>query len=464
MNHDHSSKHLHKRSFINFTIYEIRQELSSWKDLVRNEWPLALVLCILILTLIFYAKPFPPKVVSIAAGQVDTSLDLMATRYAEFFKRHGVTLKIVHTIGTGENLDKLIEKNEIKSALLIAGSVQKNQHPKLESLGSVQQIPFWLFYRGKPYEGDDPFSHFSHMRVSIGASGSGTQHLLRELMTMHIPLEEKPKNLFEYSHPVAAQKLINGEIDAMVILDGYTSPIIQHLLNTPGINLYSFKMAPAYEKKLPYLEMVTIPRGSLDLKSMHPPSDIKMISSSLMLLVEKDLHPAIQLLFLMAADEFGDARDQFFSRPDEFPSYKDHNVPLSPTAKTYLTSGPSIFTHFFPYWIANFIDRMWLLIIAIVTVAFPLFKMLPNYRHTRTRIEIGTAYQDLRQIELNLITVNTKEGYEEILAELDALETAISELTVPAANLNQYYSLCSSLNMVRKNAVDRLNRLMSGNK
>lgn len=456
---------LNKKSFIRYNIEGIKLELISWKDLFRNEWPLALALFALVAALIIYAKPLPPKEVKIASGQIGSSFNLMANRYVEYFEKHGVTLKVVETVGVQESQYQLIEKNDIQSALLLAGSLKKKQSPKIVSLGSVQQVPLWLFYRGALYEGDDPFEYFPKNRISIGASGSGTQLILRELLTLHTPLLfDQPQNLLQLTHADAADALIKGDIDAMAIAEGFTSPIIQKLLKQPDIHIYNFSLAPAYEKKLPYLEMVTIPRGSLNLETIYPKSDIKMVSSSMVLLIEKNLHPAIQLLFLMASDEFGDARDQFFARPDEFPSYRDHTVPLSPVAKSFFDSGPSVFTRYVPFWVASFIDRMWLLVLAIVTVAFPLFRLLPNYRQTRVRIQISTAYEDLRQIETLLQTSQNKENCEEVLAELDALEQAMGELVIPPDHLSQYYSLCSAVNMIRKNALERLTRYLNSAK
>lgn len=453
--------HLNKKSFIRYSMDAFKLEIASWKELFKNEWPLALVFIGLVAALIIYAKPYPPKEVKIAAGQVDSSFNIMANRYAKYFKKHGIDLNIVETIGSQDNLTKLIHKNDIQSALLLAGTIKKKEFPKIISLGSVQQVPLWLFYRGTLYEGDDPFVHFSQKKVSVGAPGSGTLALLKELMTLHKPLIENPKNLHYLTHATAADELLKGDLDAMFIADGLDSPIVQRLLKAPDIHVYNFSMAPAYEKKLPYLDMVTIPRGSLNLESIFPKSNIKMVSSSMVLLVEEDLHPAIQLLFMMASDEFGDARDQFFARPDEFPSYRDHSVPLSPIAKHYFESGTPIAARFLPFWVASFIDRMWLLLLAIVTVAFPLFKMLPNYRLTRVRIELSTAYENLRQIESQMLRAQNKEEFEENLAELNALEEAISELIIPPNHLNQYYSLWSAVNIVRKNTVDRLARLLN---
>lgn len=456
----HSRRHaLDKKSFLQYAFEGTTQELLSWKKLFRYEWSLVAVLFVLLAILFFSAKPLPPKEINIAAGQVDTSFHQMAKRYAEYFNKHGVTLNLIQTDGSQDNLSKLIEKNHIQSALLLAGTIQKNQFPNVVSLGSVQQVPLWLFYRGKVYDGDEPFVHFSEKKVSVGGMGSGTNRILNELEALHAPLTHMNTNLLRLKHTEGVNALIKGDIEALAIADGYMSPIIQRLLKAPNLNIYNFSLAPAYVKKVPYLDVVVIPRGALNIEKIYPPKDITMVSSSMTLLVEKDLHPAIQLLFLMASDEFGDARNEFFARPDEFPSYKDHSVPLSTVAKQYFTNGPSIFIRFLPFWLASFIDRMWFLLLAILTVAFPLIRMMPNYRQTRARIELSTAYEDLRQIEKLLHSAHSETEYQYVMAELEILENEMKMLVVPASNLSQYYSLCSAVNMIRKNAIDQFKRL-----
>ncbi len=124
-------------------------------------------------------------------------------------------------------------------------------------------------------------------------------------MTSGRKKSEIPLKLLEWPYLKSVEALIAGEINALSVVDGIESPVIKRLLADPNIHIGNF-----------------------------PPIDINMVSTSLTLIVEKDLHPAIQLLFLMAMEEIGDSRDQFFAKQDEFPSYKDSNIPLSPIAQS----------------------------------------------------------------------------------------------------------------------------------
>lgn len=430
-------------------------ELKAWRVLIRNEWPLVLMFVAGLVILLSQIRPFPPTQLSILVGQQGSSHEILAQRFVDFFKDHGVKLDVLYTDGTQDNLKSLIEHPDINIALTLAGSVEKGTYPELMTLGSVQYEPLWLFYTGPIYKGDDPFAHFSAKRIAIGAPGSGTQHLLREMLKIRGITLEQQKNFQEWPHRQAAQALLDGEIDAMVIVDGFTSPTIRHLLAAENVHIYNFALAPAYIKKMPFLDVVTIPRGSLNLEQVYPPEDIRMVSSSLTLLIDQKLHPALQLLFLMAADKFGDARDQFFARPDEFPAYRDQAVPLSPVAKQYFDQGPPISLRYVPFWVASFLNRIWLLVLAVLAIGYPLFRLTPNYRHTNSRLEIASAYEDVRTLEQAARNATTHTQIEHILSALKELETEIDAIPVPTDSMSTYYSLWGALNIVHKYAKDR---------
>ena len=447
--------HRKTMSFMGYVVQGLLLEMKAWRVLVRNEWPLVVMFVVGLVILVNQVKPFPPSEISILVGQQGSSYEALANRFADYFKEHGIKLNALYTEGTQDNLKSLIAQPNINIALTLAGSTEKGAYPELMTLGSVQYEPLWLFYTGPVYKGDDPFAHFSAGRVAIGAPGSGTQHLLREMLKLRGITLEQQKNFREFSHRQAAQALLDGELDAMVIVDGFTSPTIQHLLAAEGVHIYSFALAPAYIKQLPYLDVVTIPRGSLNLEQIYPPEDVKMVSSSLTLLIDQGLHPALQLLFLMAADKFGDARDQFFARPDEFPAYKDQALPLSPVAKQYFDEGPPVSLRYVPFWAASFLNRMWLLVLGVVAVGYPLFRLTPNYRHTNSRIQIASAYEDVRKLEQAARTATRQDQIDHIMSELTNLETEIDEIPVPTDTMSHYYSLWSALNIVQKYTKDR---------
>src|SRR5574343_990327 len=114
---------------------------------------------------------------------------------------------------------------------------------------------------------------------------------------------------------------------------------VQKILEDPKIKIYNFQMAQAYANFIDYLELVTLPKGSLDLHPVTPEKNINMPATSTVLLVSDDTHPAIQYLFLKASKELNKKYKPFFNRPGGFPAYIDQSVQESAIAARFYEKG-----------------------------------------------------------------------------------------------------------------------------
>lgn len=452
------TRQIKKKSFYKHVKDELQQELTAWYVLIRTEWVLILILIAALFALATYAKPFPPKEVTLIVGQKGGSFDYLSQHFTKFFKDHGVELKTFYTDGAQQSLEEMVKQPNLQAAFVLGGSTRETEIRDIVSLGSIEYEPLWFFYRGPEFTGDKVFEHFSKERVSIGSPGSGTQRIVREIVKLRGGFLDE-NNIYQYKNSIATDKLLSGEIDAAIMVEGFTSPNVQKLLADPNIRLFDFKLAAALVKQIPYLDVVTIPRGALNFKTIYPNQDIRMVATTMTLLVEKDLHPAIQLLFLMAADTLGDARDLFFAKPDEFPAYIDHAVPLSPVAKEFFRFGSPYGLKFFPYWVVSFFERMWLLLVAIIAVGYPLYRLLPNYRNVHSKIEITGAYQNIREAEDRVRAAKTSEQIQAEILVLNQLDKDLTEMWIPIDNMSSYYSLVSALSTVQKLARERADLL-----
>ena len=75
-----------------FATVSLLKEMRAWRALVRNEWPLLLLLALGIMALVEYTRPMPPKEVTMAVGQAGSAHMLIANYYAQFFADRGVEL------------------------------------------------------------------------------------------------------------------------------------------------------------------------------------------------------------------------------------------------------------------------------------------------------------------------------------------------------------------------------------
>ena len=298
----------------------LSKELLGWVKTARFFGLISLILVIVVAGLITYIKPFPPKSTYLATGQDGTSYQIAGDNFQQSFKRRGLTLELVPTSGLIEGLKGLdSKKSKVDASFLTAGTEAAEKHPNLVSLGSIQYAPIWIFYKGDTIQTTDPFEYFSNKKIAIGPAGNITNKMFRNLYELNQQSAPSADSILELTFAQAADLLLAGKIDAAFIVDDFRSETIQKLLADRSIKVLNFPLADAYIKKRPFLQKLVIPRGSIHLDSIYPSEDITILASTTILLVEKDMHPALQWAYLLAAQAFGRRSDVFFSKADFFP-------------------------------------------------------------------------------------------------------------------------------------------------
>ena len=454
MNNKPSQKH---PSLVRHTRESLNQELDAWIGLLKGEWKSILVLIVGLIILIGFTRPLPPKDVYLAVGQQGSVFGMLGEKFVPLFAEQGIRLHLINTPGSAASLAELADKDmQANAALMVGGIAAKGKFPNLLSLGSVEYVPLWLFYRGQEFDGKGLLEHFSSKRVATGVDGSTEEIMIRKLLGLNGIVLEARENLLKITNQDAAQKLIDGEIDAMFIMDGIDGQVVQKLLAQQDLKIANFAYAPAYVKKLPFLNTVTIPMGALDLKTHNPAQDIRMLASTVTLLVEDDMHPVIQQIFLLAADKISNEVDQFFANPEFFPGYVDHAIPLSPIARRFYDEGPPAFRNNLPLWLINYVDRLWFLIVGTIAVVYPLLKLFPSYRHMRSALLISEAYSEIKKIEQSARQAQSDEELQALVDELTALDAESSGSWISSVEINEFYSMKSALDLVRSQIVNRL--------
>src|SRR5438105_7710098 len=95
-----------------------------------------------------FVKPAPPKKLTIAVAPDEGGSRYYARRYQEILKRHGVTLDVRQTGGSLSNVQLLADPSSgVDVAFVQSGTDAGERAAALVSLGSVNYIPLWVFYR-----------------------------------------------------------------------------------------------------------------------------------------------------------------------------------------------------------------------------------------------------------------------------------------------------------------------------
>jgi hypothetical protein len=230
------------------------------------------------------------------------------------------------------------------------------------------------------------------------------------------------------------------------------APLVQYLLRAPGIRLFEFVQAEAYTRRFPFLRAVTLPRGIVDLAADKPPQDVRLVAATASLVVREDLHPAlIQLLVQAAQQVHGDAG--WFSRAGEFPSPSVSDLPLAPEAARLYRDGVPWLQRYLPFWLANFIDRMWFVLLPLAAVMIPLSRVLPPLVELRVRSRVYRWYAHLRAVEQAL--ERPAPALDRLRAEIERIDGQVERVGMPLSYTHELYELRSHIELVRKRILDR---------
>ncbi|MBU3594828.1 ABC transporter substrate-binding protein [Polynucleobacter sp. 86C-FISCH] len=429
-------------------------EIKNGLSLIKEVWPLIFLLLLALTILIWFAKPAPPDKVLMATG-TGGSYKVLGEKYKAYFEKRGIDLKLVETHGSKENLQHLIDrKDPIQAAFVQGGMIAVDNLSGVESLGSVDYEPVWIFYRKNTFNEGIHVSDrdIAKLRINIGAIGSGTHAQAVSILKQNHLTPSAP-NLLSMNNADAVSAIERGEIDAVFLVDGYESPNVQRLIKNPNIRLVTFSRADAYTRLLPYFEELGVPMGGFDLGKNIPDHPIQLISTTTNLLIDDRLHPAIQVLFLEAAKEINGAKS-YFSRAGEFPVYMNTEAPLSNEAKFFYEKGTPTLMKYLPFWLAEFLERMFFLLLPFAAFAYPIIKSIPSYRTNLAKKQINSIYKELDNFEQNTIQTfdpNRRGEYIEVLNDMERRVLASKAAKLATADC---YSLRNNIEFIR-NALEK---------
>ncbi|MEO8143775.1 MAG: TAXI family TRAP transporter solute-binding subunit [Betaproteobacteria bacterium] len=438
-----------------------RDTLVSVRELLITAGPFLLITAALLGAAYYFLKPTPPKRVVLATGSDQGAYAAFGKRYQEELKRFGIEVILRPTAGSRENLRLLQDaKQDVQIAFVQGGAsgtlatTDENVEEKLPvmSLGSIFYEPVWLFYRtdaAKKVDRKGVFTDLTQLRglrVNVGARGSGSPGIVnRMLLANRMDRTDITRDNLDLTPAVV--ELLAGKLDAMVMVSAPESPLVQMLLQTPGIRLLEFDQAEAYARRYRYLSPVTLPRGVVDLPRNVPPQDLDMVATTCSLVAREDLHPALVQLFVQAASRIHSGGG-WISKTGQFPTQLHTEFPLARDAERYYRTGPPAMQRYLPFWLANLVDRMWVALFSIIAILIPLARVVPPLYTYRIRSRIYKWYRDLRQIEDDLGRKDANAAA--LLVELEKLDAKVERIAVPLAYADELYALRSAIGLVRK--------------
>lgn len=454
----------------------IRYTLLSLRDLAVSAGPFILLAVALLTLAYWWLDPNPPKRVTLATGPAQSAYEEFGKRYARALAVEGIEVVLKPSEGSAANL-QLLREGKVDVGFVQGGTSDYTDQDEedLASLGSLFVEPLWLFYRedaarkvaaaaraakapgaraadkAEPAE-DASLSSLTQLqglRVNLGTSGSGVPSLMGKLLESN-RIDLAALKISRLEQTPATVAFLGGELDAIVFASAPESLMVQMLLQTPGVKLMNFAQSEAYSRRFAFLTPTRLPRGVVDLAANIPPDDVRLVAPTTSLITRTGTHPALQQLLAQAGNDIHGGAG-WFKGAREFPNRDNSELPIAKEAERAIKNGTPVLQRYLNFWVANLVERMWLVMGIILAIMLPLSRIIPPLYAFRVRSRIFRWYGQLRDIETRVDSSGDNSSTnKDLLEELNNLESRAEKITVPLSYTDELYALRANIHLVRK--------------
>lgn len=420
----------------------------SWSALAQTLVPVVALSALAVFATLHFVRGAPPRTLTITAGPPGSAFETAALRYQAILAKSGVTLKVLQSQGSLDNLARLSGPTPgIDIGLVQSGVAGDTDPTALMSLGSVFYEPLLIFYRSaRPIE---RLSELHGKRIGIGADGSGARYLALALLKANEIEPGGTSELLPIEGEAAKQALLSGSADAIFVAGDSASPAtIRALLHESGVRVFDFAQADGYVRRFPYLSKLEVPAGAFDLGENLPPSASHLLAPTVELLARPDLHPALSDLLIEAAIKVH-GRAALLQDAGQFPAPIAHDFALSADAARYYKSGKTFTYRYLPFWLASLLNRTLAVVVPLLLVAIPGLRFLPELFNWRVRRRIHHRYVQLMALERHASRNPDEAQRAALLSRLDEIERSVIAVRVPGSHANQLYVLRQHIRFVR---------------
>lgn len=420
-----------------------------WNDIrdAVSIWGTGTVLFVigLVVALQFVGPPPPDKIV-MATGAEGGAYRLYGERLAASLAEVGIEVELRETAGAVENLALLENDETIDVGFVQGGLVESNSTDGVVALGSLYFEPLWVFARDGA--GIATVSDLAGKRLAVGAVGSGTRSVVTQFLGLS-GLGPEAANFLDTEPVDLVVSFASGDIDVAFVIGAPDSEHVSRLVQSPGIELLSLERADAYVRYSPYFSKLTLPQGVLDLSNNLPSSEITTVAVTAMLAAKEGLHPALNDLLLLSAQEvFG--QHSLLADAGQFPTDRYADLPLSKEARRFHKHGPPFLMRYLPFWAATLVDRLWVVLLPFIGLALPLAKVLPPAYRWRIRRRLLRRYAELDAIDPFGNPVKDDDDRARRLEKIRKLDEVSAGEIVPRSYMDDVYKLRRDIDLVRR--------------
>jgi TRAP-type uncharacterized transport system substrate-binding protein len=424
--------------------FKTKLRLLSWRGLFYRWLPL---LAVLVGGILLVQKLMHPATIRILSGPEDSSYRNHAEKYKKIIERNGVKVIVLPSHGALDNLKQLADPKVKADVGFVQGGLADGMDiSRLFSLGSMFAQPLMVYYRQK--EPVEVLSQLNGKRLAIGPEGSGARTLALKLLKAN-EMDGPPTVLHELVGEEAANELIAGTIDAAFMMgDSATPAIMRKLRSNDDIEIASFRQADGYLRKFRFLSKLTLPEGAYDLGKNEPPRTLTLVGPTVELVARNNLDPALSDLLIGAAREVHGGAGMFRTA-GEYPAPLARDFPISPDAERYYKSGTQFLYKKLPFWLANLLARLVVIVLPLLVILVPATRLVPAAYKWLMRSRIIKWYGAMMTIERAMLVRPSTEEQAILLRRFEAIEKAVNEMKAPASFGDQLYVLRDHVRLVR---------------
>ncbi len=393
-----------------------------------------------------FIEPAPPTKLIIAAGSNGGAYQKFAHEYQRLLAQNGISLKILETAGSLENLS-LITAGKADIALMQSGVADAKDYPELLGIGSLYYEPLWVFTR--PDFTLTNLSQLNNLKVILGREGSGTRQVVMKLLRDN-GIEPANLNNIELTGEKAVTALEQGRVDVLFTITAPSSTTVNTLLRNKSVSLINFTRAEAYTRRHSFLSKITLSQGVISLKDNIPAQDVTLVAPTATLVTTENLHPALAGLMAQIINKVHGRGSLLNLKRHQFPSGEYLDFPLSDDARRFYRRGVPLLQRYLPFWAAIQLDRLKLMLLPFLALLLPLFKILPLTYRWRMRSRVYRWYDTLQVLDYEVRQSLSEEGVQNFITRLNKIEEDVRQINVPLAYASELYSLRVHIDLLRR--------------
>jgi TRAP-type uncharacterized transport system substrate-binding protein len=396
--------------------------------------------------------PLPPSSFVMAVGLPQGSYTSIANRYRQELEVRGVDVEVVTTEGASGPLSRLADPKSEVMAGFASGLFNNSKWDGVDALAAIERQPVWVFTR---LDTVTQASQLNGLRIATAGQGN-PGWAVTQLLLAHVRLSATDVVLREVkTYAEAANELMDGKVDAAVIVANGEAEAMRALSHSPGIHMIGVDRISALIAREPRLKPFLLPQGAIELRGDVPSRDLTLLAANLHLLVRDTMHPALQRALLDTAQKLHEV-PSYLQHQGEYPATHDLDYSLSPIARKWAAGERPLMEQLLPYWYAQLAELLVYGILPILIITSFLLAWIPNFFAWKVNAVLQNYYGELKFLESEIVPSVTTKPLEmmKLMQRLDNIEMQVVALDLPNKYADRWYTL-------REHCVQARDKLLS---